>query len=83
MKGDSLIRRLRAARPATAEPVNHAALFARIVAEPGDPRLVEAPQSARPGSLVERCGRGHVHVRAFSRAARSGWLVSARRLCSP
>ena len=43
MKDDSLKRRLRAARPAAAEPGNHAALFAQIVAEPGDPRLVEAP----------------------------------------
>jgi hypothetical protein len=43
MKDDRLMRRLRAARPVAAEPGNHAALFARIVAEPGDPRLGEAP----------------------------------------
>lgn len=43
MNDDSLMRRLRAARPVAAEPGNHAALFAQIVAEPGDPRVVEAP----------------------------------------
>ena len=37
MKDDSLMRRLRAARPVAAEPGNHAALFARIVAEPETP----------------------------------------------
>ena len=42
MKDDRLMRRLRAARPG-AEPGNDTALFARIVAEPGDPRLVQAP----------------------------------------
>jgi hypothetical protein len=35
--------RLRAARPVAAEPGNHDALFAQIVAKPGDPRLVQAP----------------------------------------
>ncbi len=43
MRDDSLTRRLRAARPVAGEPANHAALFARIVAEPGDPRGFEAP----------------------------------------
>jgi hypothetical protein len=48
MKEDSLLRRLRAARPAAAvaavaaEPGDHDALFARIVAGPGDPRLARA-----------------------------------------
>jgi hypothetical protein len=37
------IATLRAARPVAAEPGNHDALFAQIVAEPGDPRLVQAP----------------------------------------
>jgi hypothetical protein len=53
MKDDSLMRRLRAARPVAAEPGNHAALFARIVAEPGDPRLVEAPHK-RSSRLLGR-----------------------------
>ncbi|HWE11945.1 MAG TPA: hypothetical protein VG365_00460 [Solirubrobacteraceae bacterium] len=44
MKDDRLMHRLRAARPVAAEPGNHAGLFARIVAEPGDPRLGEAPR---------------------------------------
>ena len=44
MNDDSVLRRLRAARPAAAEPGSHDALFARIVAEPGDPRLVAAPR---------------------------------------
>jgi hypothetical protein len=43
MKDHSVMRRLRAARPGASEAGDHAALFARIVAEPGDPRLVEAP----------------------------------------
>jgi hypothetical protein len=48
MNEDSLLRRLRAARPAAAvtaepaEPGDHEALFARIVAGPGDPRLARA-----------------------------------------
>lgn len=42
MTDDSLMRRLRAARPVVAEPGQHDALFAQIVAEPGDPRLVQA-----------------------------------------
>jgi hypothetical protein len=53
MKDDSLMRRLRAARPAAAEPADHDALFARIVAEPGDPRLVDAPRD-RSSRLVGR-----------------------------
>ena len=61
MKDDSLMRRLRAARPVAAEPGNHAALFARIVAEPGDPRLVEAPHE-RSSRLLGR------KVRPWTRA---------------
>jgi hypothetical protein len=45
MKDDNLMRRLRAARPVAAEPGNHDALFARIVADAGDPRLLEAPHA--------------------------------------
>jgi hypothetical protein len=47
MKDDRLMGRLRAARPAAAEPGDHAALFARIVAERGDPRLVEVGRKTR------------------------------------
>ncbi|MGO9822948.1 MAG: hypothetical protein ACLPTJ_20145 [Solirubrobacteraceae bacterium] len=61
MKDDSLMRRLRAIRPAAAEPGNHAGLFARIVAEPGDPRLVEAPHQ-RSSRLLGR------KVRPWTRA---------------
>jgi hypothetical protein len=39
---DSLTRRLRAARPVAPDPGDHDALFARIVAEPGDPRLADS-----------------------------------------
>ncbi len=61
MKDDHLLRRLRAAKPPAAEPGNHAALFARIVAEPGDPRSVEAP--------TERSSRSHGRkVRPWRRA---------------
>lgn len=42
MKTDNTMERLRAARPAPAESRDHAALFAQIVAEPGDPRLGQA-----------------------------------------
>ncbi len=61
MTSDSLMRRLRAARPLAAEPDNHASLFARIVAEPGDPRLVEAPHE-RSSRLAGR------KVRPWTRA---------------
>ena len=61
MKDDGLVRRLRAARAAAAEPGDHAALFARIVAEPGDPRLVEAPHE-RSSRLLGR------KVRPWTRA---------------
>ena len=61
MKDDSLMRRLRAARPVAAEPGNHAPLFARIVAEPGDPRLVEAPHERSPRLLGQK-------VRPWTRA---------------
>ena len=40
---DSLTRRLRAARPVAPGPRDHDAVFARIVAEPGDPRLAQGP----------------------------------------
>jgi hypothetical protein len=54
MIDDRLMRRLRAARPAAAEPGDHDALFARIVAAPGDPRRVEAAprRSLRPRPRV-------------------------------
>jgi hypothetical protein len=45
MRDDGLMRRLRAARPAAGEPVEHDALFERIVAEQGDRRLVEGRSS--------------------------------------
>jgi hypothetical protein len=61
MKDDSLMRRLRAARRVAAEPGNHTALFARIVAEPGDPRLVQAPHE-RSSRLLGR------KVRPWTRA---------------
>src|SRR5262249_7759076 len=51
MKNDSLMRRLRAARPVAAEAGNHDALFAQIVAEPGDPRLVQAPRERSSGKV--------------------------------
>jgi hypothetical protein len=51
MKNDSLMRRLRAARPVAAEAGNHDALFAQIVAEPGDPRLVQAPRKRSSGKV--------------------------------
>jgi hypothetical protein len=57
MTGDSLMRRLRAARPVAAEPDNHAALFARIIAGPGDPRLVEAPHEHSTRLLGRKVGR--------------------------
>jgi hypothetical protein len=43
MREDRLMRRLRAARPVAAEPGDHEALLARIVAGPGDARLAQAP----------------------------------------
>ena len=50
MIDDRVMRRLRAARPAATEPAEDAALFARIVAAPGDPRVAEAAprRSLRP-----------------------------------
>jgi hypothetical protein len=57
MKNDPLIRRVRAARPVAAEPGNHDGLFARIVAEPGDPRLADA---AHPRSARLRAGRARL-----------------------
>jgi hypothetical protein len=50
MKDDNLMRRLRAARPEAEDSGDQAALFAQIVAEPGDPRLGQAPdeRSAQP-----------------------------------
>ncbi len=53
MKDDRLMRRLRAAGRATAEPGDHAALFAQIVAKPGDPRLGNAPHE-RSSRLLGR-----------------------------
>jgi hypothetical protein len=61
MKDDRLMRRLRAARPVAAEPGNHAGLLARIVAEPGDPRLVEAPHERSSRFLGRK-------VRSWTRA---------------
>ena len=75
MKDDSLIRRLRAARPQAAEPDNHAALFAEIVAEPGDPRLVEAPHersSRLPGRKVRLWTRARPRVLAGSTLGLAG-----------
>jgi hypothetical protein len=62
MKDDSLMRRLRAARPMAAEPGDHAPLFERIVAEPGDPRLVEAPRE-RSSRLLGRKARPWTRAR--------------------
>jgi hypothetical protein len=75
MKDDSSLRRLRAARPAAAEPGDHAALFARIVAEPGDPRLVEAPRehsSRLVGRKVRPWKRAHPRVLAGSTLGLAG-----------
>jgi hypothetical protein len=75
MKDDSLTRRLRAARPVPAEPGDHAELFARIVAEPGDPRLVEAPheRSSRIlGRKVRPWTRARPRVLAGSTLALAG-----------
>ena len=47
MSTDRVIDRIRAADPAPAMPVTDDALFARIVAGPGDPRLVRARRSRR------------------------------------
>ena len=74
MKGDSLMRRLRAAKPVAAEPDNHAALFARIVAEPGDPRLVEAPHE-RSSRLLGRNVRPRTRARPRVLAGSSLGLV--------
>jgi hypothetical protein len=58
-----------------AEPGNHAALFARIVAEPGDPRLVEAPHersSRLLGRKVRPWTRARPRVLAGSTLALAG-----------
>jgi hypothetical protein len=59
MKDDGLMSRLRTARPLAAEPGGHDALFARIVAEPGDPRVVGAPHRRSSGlrAAKTRLGR--------------------------
>ena len=67
MKDDRLMRRLRAARPVAAEPGDHASLFARIVAEPGDPRLVQAPHERSSRLLA---GNGPVAVADASASSR-------------
>ncbi|HEY3729434.1 MAG TPA: hypothetical protein VGL51_19815 [Solirubrobacteraceae bacterium] len=73
MKDDSLMRRLRAARPVAPEPGNHHALFARIVAEPGDPRLVEAPhERSSLGRKVRRWTRARPRVLAGSTLGLAG-----------
>ncbi len=75
MKDDSLMRRLRAARPVAAEPGDHAALFARIVAEPGDPRLVQAPHersSRLRGPNTPRWTRARPRVLAGSTLGLAG-----------
>jgi hypothetical protein len=79
MKEDSLLRRLRAARPAAAVaalPGDHDALFARIVAGPGDPRWLDSRRSwpgVRPrvlaGSTVGLAGAGAALVLALSGSA--------------
>lgn len=55
MKDDHVMRRVRAARPVAAGPGNQDALFTRIVAEPGDPRLTDPPR--RSAGLLGRKGR--------------------------
>jgi hypothetical protein len=75
MKDDNLMRRLRAARPAAAEPDDHAALFTQIVAEPGDPRLGEAPHqrsSRLLGRKVRPWTRARPRVLAGSTLALAG-----------
>jgi hypothetical protein len=62
MKDDRLMRRLRAARPVAAEPGDHGALFARIVGEPGDPRLAEGPHE-RSSRLLGRKARPWTRAR--------------------
>jgi hypothetical protein len=75
MRDDSLMRRVRAARPLAAEPGDHAALFAQIVAEPGDPRLVEAPHkrsSRPPGRKVRPWTRARPRLLAGSTLGLAG-----------
>jgi hypothetical protein len=74
MNDDGLMRRLRAARPVDAEPVDHEALFERIVAEPGDPRLVEASYKRSSGPLGQRA---RLWTRARSRVLAGGTLALA------
>jgi hypothetical protein len=66
MRDDGLMRRLGAARPAAGEPVDHNALFERIVAEPGDPRLVEGRSSRLLGQRARRWTRARRRVLAGS-----------------
>ena len=47
MNHDRLMRRLREARPKAEAPGDHEALFAQIVAEPGDSRLAEVSSQRR------------------------------------
>lgn len=70
MSDDHLMRRLRTARPATTEHGGDPeALFGRIVAEPGDPRLLRAS----PGRLSRPVAR---RLRVWTRA-RSGVLAAS------
>jgi hypothetical protein len=71
MKTDDAMSRLRAARPMGAEPGDHEALFARIVAEPGDPRLAQAPGEPSAGLLGRTARLG---ARARRRVVAGGTL---------
>jgi hypothetical protein len=75
MKDDNLMRRLRAARPVAAESGDHDALLARIVAEPGDPRLAGDPRersSRLLGRKARAWGRGRPRVLAGSTLGLAG-----------
>jgi hypothetical protein len=52
MTNDTVMDRLRAADPTAAAPREHDALFAQIVAEPGDPRLASAHGARRRSRLA-------------------------------
>lgn len=68
MRDERVMGRLRAGRPAVAESGDHAGLFARIVAEPGDPRSGEAAvgRASGRGGGVRAWMRGRPRVLAGS-----------------
>lgn len=68
MTNDALMRRLRAAKPAAVEHADHQELFGRIIAEPGDPRLVRA-SPRRLSRLVARKARRWIRPRSGVLAA--------------